>query len=153
MDSASRSLQKKIPTYFLPIIGGLEAIVNCSATKWNRDSQSDAQSLLLALSQFFFFIVALEATHSALAYIIGLSGKLQGAYVDVAYAYHEVKSVNSILHGSRSNAYSFHSQIYTRDLKMAGSVGVVWRSRDHVQLVDSNIIKISRHKIVVITSV
>ena len=76
--------------------------------------------------------MALEATHSVLAYTRGLGVKLQGAYVDLAYAYHEVKFVKGILRGSRSNVHSRHSQIYTRALKTAGSVGVVWRGPDHV---------------------
>ena len=50
--------------------------------------------------------------------------KLQGPYVDVAYAYHEVENVKAILHSCRSNIESFHSQIYDRAVKIAESVGV-----------------------------
>ena len=115
---------------FLPIVSCLEAIAKSSLAQWNRDSRSDAQSLLLALSQFSF-IATLEATHSVLAYTRALSVKLQGPYEDVAYAYREVENVKAILHSCRSNIESFHSQIYDRAVKIAESVGVE-ESRPHI---------------------
>lgn len=93
----------------------LEAIALSSSTEWNKDSRTDAQSLLLALTQF---IVALEASHNLLAYTRGLSVKLQGPYVDVSYAYNEIESVKSVLRGSRSSVDSFHSIIYSTVLHL-----------------------------------
>ena len=65
---------------FLPLVSCLEAIVLSPAGEWNRDTQSDAQSLRLALSQFSF-IVTLVVTRSVLAYTKGLSVKLQGTWM------------------------------------------------------------------------
>ena len=77
--------------------------------------------------------------------------KLQGVYVDVVYAYREVKNVKSVLRESRSNVHSFHSQIYTRALKMAGSVGVD-ESRPRLPNRQQHSLYI-QHIIVVITSI
>ena len=77
---------------FLPIVCSLEDI-SCGSG-WNRESRSDAQSLLLALSQFQF-IVTLKVTQSVLAYTRALSVKLQGRYSDIARAYREVDNVKS----------------------------------------------------------
>ena len=68
---------------FLPVISCFEEIVLNSSGEWNRETRSDTQSLLLALSQFSF-VATLVATQSVLAYTKSLSVKLQGAYVDVA---------------------------------------------------------------------
>ena len=62
---------------------------------WDQVS-SAAQSHKLALS-YFSFIAALEDTRSVLAYAPELCVKLQGAYVDVGYAYREVSNVNIFL--------------------------------------------------------
>ena len=86
----------------------MEAIANSSNEEWNRETRSDAMSLLLAMSQFSF-TVALVATQSVLAYTKGLSVKLQDRYVDVAHAHRDVETVNATLQGARSNVSTFHS--------------------------------------------
>ena len=78
---------------FLAIVSCLAA--NNSVTMWNQVS-SAAQSHKLALS-YFSFIAALEDTRSVLAYAPELCVKLQGAYVDVGYAYREVSNVKYLL--------------------------------------------------------
>ena len=70
----------------------------------------------------FSFIVALVATQRVLAYIKGLSVKLQGPYVDVACADCEIKTVKTTLHGVRSNVKSFHAHIYAQASRIAQSV-------------------------------
>ena len=60
---------------YLPIFCSLESIVYSSSSDWNRETRSDAQSLLLAMSQFAF-IVALAVKQKVLAYTKGLSVKL-----------------------------------------------------------------------------
>ena len=62
---------------FLPTFCCLEAIVYSPPSDWNRETRSDAQSLLLAMSQFPF-MVALAVSQEVLAYTKGLSVKLQG---------------------------------------------------------------------------
>ena len=57
---------------FVPIVCCLEGISRGSASEWNRDTRSDAQSHLLALSQFTF-IVALMTTESIFSYTKGLT--------------------------------------------------------------------------------
>ena len=71
---------------FLPTLCCLEAITYSPPSDWNRETRSDAQSLLLVMSQFSF-IVALVLTQKVLAYTKGLSVKLQGRYVDVVRAH------------------------------------------------------------------
>lgn len=77
---------------FLPTFSCLEAIIAHSTSDWNRETRADAQSLLLALSQFPF-MVALVLSQKILAYTEGLSVKLQGRYVDVVRAYQDIESV------------------------------------------------------------
>ena len=52
---------------FLPTFCCLEAIVYSAPSDWNRETRSDAQSLLLAMSQFPF-MVALVLSQKVLAY-------------------------------------------------------------------------------------
>lgn len=75
------------------MVSCLEEIVLSSSGESNRETRFDAQSLLLALSQFSF-IVTLVATQSVLAYTKGLSVKLQGPYVDIACAHREIETEN-----------------------------------------------------------
>ena len=41
---------------FLPIVSCLEEIINSAQSDWNRKTRSDANSYLLALSQFSFWL-------------------------------------------------------------------------------------------------
>ncbi len=93
---------------FLPIICSLEGISHGSG--WKRESQFDARSLLLALSQFQF-IVTLKVTQSVLAYTRALSVKLQGCYSDIARAYREVENVKSTACDLRYNVNRFHARV------------------------------------------
>ena len=52
---------------FMLTVSCLEAVANSTNDEWNRDMQSDAMFLLLAMSQFSS-TVALVATQSVLAY-------------------------------------------------------------------------------------
>ena len=108
---------------FLAIFSCLEDVANSQAGQWNRDSQSDAQSLLLGMSRFSF-IFTLEVTKSILAFTKGLSVNLQGRYVDVARAHREIESVKATIEGVRFNVSSFHDNIYSRAAQMAQSVNV-----------------------------
>ncbi len=106
---------------FLPIVCSLEDI-SCGSG-WNRESRSDAQSLLLALSQFQF-IVTLKVTQSVLAYTRALSVKLQGRYSDIVRAYREVDNVKSTVRDLRSNVDTFHARVYDEAKKLAEVVHV-----------------------------
>ena len=106
---------------FLPTVSCLEAIANASTAEWNRESRSDAQSLVLSMLRFSF-ILALVATQRVLAYTKGLSVKLQGPYVDVAHAHREIETVKTTLQGVRANVKSFHAHIYTQASLIAQSV-------------------------------
>ena len=108
---------------FLPIVSCLEEMSLSSSSEWNRETRSDAQSLLLSLSQFSF-IVTLVASHSVLAYTKGLSVKLQGPYVDVARAHREVETVKATLEGARCNVDAYHARLYSQAKTMAQSVGI-----------------------------
>lgn len=108
---------------FLPIVCCLEKISMSSYSEWNNETRSDSQTMLLALSQFSF-IVTLTATQNVLAYTKGLSVKLQGRYVDIARAYHEITNLKTTLQKIRSDVNSFHARIYSEAMVIAQSVGV-----------------------------
>ena len=74
---------------YMPIVCCMEEIASSHASEWNRESWSDANSFLLAISQFSF-VVALVLSHNVLSYTKGLSVKLQGRYVDVVRAHNDV---------------------------------------------------------------
>jgi len=65
------------------VVSCLEEIANAPSTDWNRETRADAQSFLLAVSQFSF-VATLVVTQTILALTRGLSVKLQGRYVDVS---------------------------------------------------------------------
>ncbi|XP_065883923.1 52 kDa repressor of the inhibitor of the protein kinase-like [Dysidea avara] len=108
---------------FLPIFCCFESIAGSSGSEWNRETRSDAQSFLLAMSQFSF-IVTLVTTQSVLAYTKGLSVKLQGPYVDVARAHHEITYLKETLKKVRSDVNTFHSRIHGQTMVIAQSVDV-----------------------------
>ena len=109
---------------FLPTFCCLEAVVYGPPSEWNRETRSDAQSLLLAMSQFSF-IVALVLSQKVLAYTKGLSVKLQGRYVDVVRAHQDIESVKTTLKGVRSRVDDFHGQVYEQVLVLRQSIDVV----------------------------
>ena len=109
---------------FLPVFCCFEAIVYSSSSNWNRETRSDAQSLLLAMSQFSF-IVALVLTQKILAYTKGLSVKLQGRYSDVVRAHREIETVKATIRGVRCRVDTFHSQVYEQVHMLSQTVEVV----------------------------
>ena len=104
-----------------PLICCLEDIKD--STDWNRESRSDAQSLLLALTHFPF-IVALVIAKDVLAYTKALSIKLQGRFVDVVSAYNQINFVKTTLQCARDDVDSVHARIYETALEIATKVGV-----------------------------
>ena len=108
---------------FLPIVSCLEEIVRAPTTAWNRDTRTEAQSFLLALSQFSF-LVTLLVPQRILGYTRGLSVKLQGRYVDVVRAHKDIESVKNDLEGTRSQVDRFQEHIYEEALRMGGNVGI-----------------------------
>lgn len=108
---------------FLPIVSCLEEIVNAPPSNWNRETRSEAQSFLLALSQFSF-LVTLVVTHKIVGYTRGLSVKLQGRYVDVVRAHKDIESVKVALKGTRSRVDNFHNHIYEEATHLGATVGI-----------------------------
>ena len=80
----------------MPTFCCLEAIVHGASSDWNRETHSDAQSLLLAISQFSF-MVALLITQKGHVYTKGLSRKLQGHYVDIVQDHQDIESVKIVI--------------------------------------------------------
>ena len=109
---------------FLATICCLEEIGNSSPSEWNRETRSDAQSFLVAMSQFSF-VVSLVTTQKVLSYTRGLSVKLQGRYVDVARAYRDIEVVQNTLKTFRSNVDTFHNLVYEQVMVLSQSVGIV----------------------------
>jgi len=60
-------------------------------------------SIFLACNVTIFFLVTLASTHNVLAYTKGLSVKLQGPYVDIVRAHHEITNVKETLKKALSN--------------------------------------------------
>ena len=108
---------------FLPTVSCLEDIVHAPPSKWNRETRSDAQSHLLALSQFSF-ILTLVMTQKLLGYTKGLSVKLQGRYSDVVRAHSDIEVVKSTLKGVRSGVNSFHERLYEECIQICSTVDV-----------------------------
>ena len=106
---------------FEPLICCLEDIKD--STDWNRESRSDAQSLLFALTHFPF-LVALVITRDVLAYTKALSVKLQGRYVDVVNAYNQISFVKTTMQCARDDVDTVHARIYETALEIASKVGV-----------------------------
>ena len=102
----------------------MEEISRSSPSQWNRDTRHEAQSFLLALSQCSF-IVSLLLTQKILAYVKGISVKLQGRYVDVVKAHQDIESIKSALKKARSTVDEFHDNIvYDEVLQLSQLVGV-----------------------------
>lgn len=62
---------------FMVVVSCLEEIANAPSTDWNRETRADAQSFLLAVSQFSC-VATLVVTQTIFAFTRGLSVKLQG---------------------------------------------------------------------------
>ena len=105
------------------LVSCLEDIASGTQSQWNSATQADSHSLLLGLSQFSF-CMALVATQNVLAFTKGLSKKLQGRYVDVAYVHQEISTIKTAVQEVRSNVYVFHEQIFKQATLLAGSVGI-----------------------------
>ena len=60
---------------FRDLFNCMEQKASSHASEWNRESRSDANSFLLAISQFSF-VVTLVLSHNVLSYTKGLSVKL-----------------------------------------------------------------------------
>ena len=108
---------------FLVIVSCLEAIVHPPSADWNRDTCSEAQSFLLAVSQFSF-VVTLVVTQTILAFTRGLSVKLQGRYVDVCRAHRDIESVKTALEAARSGVDTFHEHTFEEAARLGASVGI-----------------------------
>ena len=96
----------------------LEDIANSPVNEWNRESRAEAHTLLTAMSNFSF-IATLLITQKILSYTKGLSVKLQGAYVDVAWAFHDVNLVKTSLERLRQHVDTFHHTQYEEVLRLA----------------------------------
>ena len=70
------------------------------------------------------FIVALFLTQKVLAFTKGLSVKLQGRYVNMAYAHWQIESVKKTLQTVHCTVDSFHDLVYKEALELAPSVDV-----------------------------
>lgn len=105
------------------VVSCLEEIANAPSTDWNRETRADAQSFLLAVSQFSF-VATLVVTQTILAFTRGLSVKLQGRYVDVSCAHSDIEMVKTALKAARSQVDTFHERTFEEAVCLAASVGI-----------------------------
>ena len=97
----------------------LEEIVEPSSRQlWNRETVADASSHLRALTDFKFIVII---SKNLLAYIKGLSVKLQGKRQDIVRAY---STVLKNLEDVRSNMELFHSKYFDEGKELASKVNV-----------------------------
>ena len=108
---------------FLPIFSCLESISNSRPAEWNKETRSDAHSLLLAISRFSF-IFSLVLTQRVLAYTMGLSIKLQGRYIDVVRAHRDIETVIDTLKDVRSGINVFHTNAYKQAVSISRNVDI-----------------------------
>ncbi|KAI6651304.1 52 kDa repressor of the inhibitor of the protein kinase-like [Oopsacas minuta] len=108
---------------FLPTFCCLEEMAHAKDVAWNRETRHDAQSFLLAISQFTF-IVALVFTQKVFAFTNELSVKLQGRYVAVVYAHQQIQCVKDTLKRTRFRVDNFHEIVYKEALLLASNVDV-----------------------------
>ena len=87
------------------------------------ESRVDAQSFFHSFCHFPF-IVTLTVATEILAYTKALSVKLQGWYLDIVWAYREVRFVKSALKSAREGFFTFHSWIYCKAMQIASEVNV-----------------------------
>lgn len=106
----------------MAVLSCLEEIAHATPADWKRDTHSEAQSFLLALSQFSF-VVTLVLTQKILAYTRGLSVKLQGGYVDVTRAHKDIESVKVALKGARSQVDILHEHAFEEAVRLGTMVG------------------------------
>ena len=103
----------------------LEAIVYCTPSDWNRETHSDAQSLLLSMSQFSFMVALVLSQKSLLTQKGSVwSCKGDGQYVDVVWAHKDIESVKAVISGVRSRVDDFHLQVSQEVLTLSQSVDV-----------------------------
>ena len=91
--------------------------------EWNKETRSDAHSLLLAISRFSF-IFSLVLTQRVLAYTMGLSIKLQGRYIDVVRAHRDIETVIDTLKDVRSGINVFHTNAYKQAVSISQNVDI-----------------------------
>jgi len=131
---------------FIAIYSCLEEIASSPVSEWNRESRAEAHTQLTAISKFSF-IATLLISQRVLSYTKGLSVKLQGAYVDVARAFHDVTLVKSTLEKVRQNVDTFHHLLYEEILRLAGLVESeecsprVARRQQHRQMLHQLVVK------------
>ena len=89
------------------IVSCFEEIIEAPAGNWNRDTISNPQSYLRAMTEFRL-IITLIITKNLLAYTKGLSIKLQGKWQDIVRAYSNIQSTKLSLEDIRKNIDSFH---------------------------------------------
>ena len=103
------TVRKKLQN--LPLLYGIETL-------------AVANSYLRALKEFKF-IIALVITKNVLAYIKGLSVKLQGKWQDIARAYKDIKLVKESLSKARGSVDSFHRNWYEESCLLGLKVNVL----------------------------
>jgi len=70
-----------------------------------------------------FRVKSSNGSLSPLSYTKGLSVKLQGPYVNIARAHHEINALTSSLNRIRQDVNGFHTRIYKQTMTIAQSVG------------------------------
>lgn len=94
-----------------------------SRSYFNRDTSSEASTLLATITSFEF-IVCLVVVKNCMGYTIGLSKKLQGRTEDNVSAYQSIDSVKSIVQQARQNIDEKFSVWFTEAVDIAASVNV-----------------------------
>ncbi len=86
---------------FQTVVGTFEIISTGASSGWNAESTRAAEGLLHFITKYQF-IISLVVTNECLHYTKGLTVSLQKRVNDICQAYHEVKTVTSVIRDVRA---------------------------------------------------
>ena len=107
-----------------PAVVALFQDIEDGGAGWNMETKSKAASLLNGITRFAF-IVAFQTTAKIMAYIFGLTVKLQSVNKDICKAYQEVSIVQENLVKVRNDIDNKFNQWWDDILEMADQVRTV----------------------------
>ena len=107
----------------LPIVVSLQEIEKNPGSSWNPDTYREAGSLARKITNFDF-LISFVATQNILAYVRGLTVRLQSRTLDSSLAYDDVSSVTQVLVNVRSNIKEKTAEIMVKAREIAELVDV-----------------------------
>ena len=101
----------------------MQEIEKNPGSSWNPDTYREAGSLARKITNFDF-LISFVATQNILAYVWGLTVRLQSRTLDSSLAYDDVSSVTQVLVNVRSNIKEKTAEIMVKAREIAELVDV-----------------------------